>query len=110
MKKTIYNKLVRDNIPALIQRRGAIPKVLNLNRSRYREELKKKLIEETRELSKTRSKRELLDELADLSQLIDSIAESHGIALRAVEIQKDNKKEERGGFEKKLFLKYVEEP
>nr|WP_249275076.1 hypothetical protein [Terribacillus saccharophilus] len=44
----IYNKLVRDNIPAIIQQAGKVPKTTVLDQDRYVEELKVKLLEESK--------------------------------------------------------------
>ena len=42
----IYNKLVRDNIPDIIEKNGEIPIIRILSNEEYKLELEKKLCEE----------------------------------------------------------------
>ena len=46
----IYNKLVRDNIPSIIQENNGIPITRILSDDEYRKELYKKLLEECNEI------------------------------------------------------------
>jgi len=50
-----------------------------------------------------------LNELSDVLQLIESIALNNNLSITQVEKQKEKKKQERGGFDKKLFIEYVNE-
>ena len=52
---------------------------------------------------------EILNELSDVLQLIESIALNNNLSITQVEKQKEKKKQERGGFDKKLFIEYVNE-
>ena len=52
---------------------------------------------------------EILNELSDVLQLIESIALNNNQSIAQVEKQKEKKKQERGGFDKKLFIEYVNE-
>ena len=49
MKKE-YNKLVRDNIPQIIENNGSKPIIRILNEEEYKIELEKKLYEEYQEV------------------------------------------------------------
>lgn len=71
--------------------------------------VKEKLVEEAKELLTTESDKEILDELADVFQLLELIALDNNITIVEVEKQKEKKKIERGGFKKGLFLEYVDE-
>ena len=74
-----------------------------LNKAEFEKELKKKLVEESKELTQA-PKEELLNELADVLELAKSIASHHKIPFSRIEKFQEEKREKRGGFKKKLFL------
>ena len=110
MKRKTYNKLIRDKIPEIIKKDNAIPKISILNDEQFAIALKEKLVEEAKELLEARTSEEILNELSDVLELVESIATNNKLTITEVEKQKLVKKEKRGGFEKKLFLEYVDEP
>ncbi len=110
MNRKTYNKLIRDKIPEIIKKNGAIPKVSVLDEEKFKVALKEKLVEEASELLEAKTNEEVLNELSDVLQLLESIAQNNNTTIAEVEKQKEKKKIERGGFEKKLFLEYVDEP
>ena len=69
----IYNKLVRDKIPKVIKKEGKTSKTRILNEDEYNKELFKKLIEEAVELSQARNDQEIIEELADIYEVIETI-------------------------------------
>jgi predicted house-cleaning noncanonical NTP pyrophosphatase (MazG superfamily) len=109
MNRRAYNKLIRDKIPEIIEKDNAIPKVSVLDDEKFAVALKEKLIEEAKELLDTKTQEEILNELSDILQLVESIATNNNLSIAEIEKQKLAKKEKRGGFEKKLFLEYVDE-
>lgn len=110
MTRKTYNKLIRDKIPEIIKKNGASPKISILNDEQFKSTLKEKLVEEAKELLGAKTDEEILNELSDVLQLLESIALNNNITLTKIEKQKEKKKTERGGFDKKLFLEYVDEP
>lgn len=69
-----YAKLVRDKIPELIKKDGAkLIKTKILNQKDYLSELKRKLIEEAEELLAADKREEILGELGDMQEILDSI-------------------------------------
>lgn len=102
----LYNKLIRDNIPLQIERS-------NKRCDTYREEDKKKLLkyyvkkigEELKEVITSKSKKELIEELADLSEVLGGLLDNLNLKQLVLEA-KEKKKEERGGFSN-LILKSV---
>jgi len=110
MNRKTYNKLIRDRIPEIIKKDNAIPKISILDDERYKIALKEKLVEEAKELLEAKTDKEILNELSDVLQLIESLALNNNTTIEEVEKQRKKKKIERGGFEKKLFLEYVDEP
>ena len=109
MKVIKYNKLIRDKVPGIIKKNNAASKISRLNRERFFVELKKKLAEESFELQKAKDKKEFLNELVDVLEVLRSLARVKKISWRAVEIKRKLKNKERGGFSKQLFLKEVRE-
>lgn len=101
-----YNKLVRDRIPEIIENNGEEPIVRILEDEEYRTELIKKLNEEYDEVVAA-SDEEVIEELADMLEVMESIAELHNKTLDDIILVKENKKNNRGGFSKKLFLEGV---
>lgn len=106
MSEKHYNKLVRDNIPTIIEEQGKKPITENIrNDEEYLEYLGKKLVEESKEYCESKQ----LEELIDLMEIISSILNLEGIAFSEFEKKRLTKKRERGGFEKKiLLLKVIE--
>lgn len=99
----IYNKLVRDNIPEIINKQGETPYTSILDDERYNAELRKKLKEEVREYLLS----EEIEELADIIEVIEALAKHKGSCLEKVLEIKDNKAKKNGKFEKKIFLQKV---
>ena len=110
MNRKTYNKLIRDKIPEIIQKDNATPKVSILDDEQFSSALKEKLIEEAKELQEAKTQEEILNELSDVLQLVESIASNNKLTIEEIKNQKEAKKIKRGGFEKKLFLEYVDEP
>ena len=74
--------------------------------SGYKEELEKKLIEECKEVLAAKGNDRIM-ELADLLEVMTSLAELENKTLDDINFVREQKKNERGGFSKKLFLKDV---
>ena len=109
MNRKTYNKLIRDKIPEIIRKNNAVPKISELNDEQFKIALKEKLTEEAKELLEAKTQEEILNELSDVLQLIESIAINNNLSVSDIEKQKEKKKQERGAFEKKLYLEYVDE-
>jgi predicted house-cleaning noncanonical NTP pyrophosphatase (MazG superfamily) len=107
MTKIFHKKLVRDKIPEIIKNSGNTYQTRILNDLEFEVELKRKLIEESVEVSKA-SKEELIEELADVLEIVYGLADFNKINLEDVENKRKIKKEKRGGFDKKIFLDWSE--
>lgn len=103
MKKVFHKKLIRDKIPQVIEASGDKYEVRVMGEKEFEKELKKKLVEEARELVGVK-KKDLLNEMADVLELLKSIAEHYKIDFKLVEEKQVKKRKERGGFKKRLFL------
>ncbi len=108
-KKYFHNKIVRDNVPDNIYKAGDDCEVRTLSHSEARIELRKKLIEEASELLNA-EKKELVDELADVLEVVKSIAQSENIRLPEIEKHRLLKAARAGRFKKRIFLVWSNKP
>lgn len=97
-------KLVRDGIPAIIAADGRWPIVRVLDDREYRRALIDKLGEETAELAAADDPHAVLDEMADLLEVLRALAESTGRSIEDVADRADRKRSERGAFASRLLL------
>lgn len=102
--RRIFAKLVRDEIPQQIAEHGEKTMLAHIPKSESRAVLATKVFEETYELLNARTPAEVEAELADLLELIRSLASATGINWEDVQAKADSKREQRGGFEKGLIL------
>lgn len=105
----IYNKLVRDRIPEVIESTGKQFSTRILNEKEYIKELKNKSFEELQEYVNAENDENAIEELADLLEIIHALAKCHGASFENVEEVRRMKAQKRGGFEKKIFLIEVED-
>ncbi|MBW8347900.1 nucleoside triphosphate pyrophosphohydrolase [Bacillus sp. IITD106] len=105
----IYNKLVRDRIPEIIEATGKSLMTRILDESEYHSELRKKMNEELKEYEATDNNEDALEELADLLELIHAATAIHGSNFNQLEAIRQKKAEKRGGFDERIFLIEVED-
>lgn len=96
----IYNKLVRDKIPEIIENEGKKVTTKILNDEEYRTELNRKLKEEVNEYLEENC----VEELADIVEVIYGILNSMEVSKEEFESVRKSKAEKRGGFEKRIYL------
>ena len=101
----IYNKLVRDKIPEIIENSGKSAYTHILSEDEYISELDKKLGEEFAEYQTDKS----LEELADMLEVMYAIATARGYSVEELEAVRCEKAEKRGAFEKRIFLEGVDD-
>ena len=99
-----YNKLIRDRILEIIRGAGEKPFWRVLNKKEYFEEVKKKVVEEAKELTKVKNKKGVINEVVDVQELIDVLVSELGLTKSEIQKQQKIKNKKRGGFKKKLFL------
>jgi predicted house-cleaning noncanonical NTP pyrophosphatase (MazG superfamily) len=102
----IYNKLVRDKIPNIIEEKGETPVVKVLDEINYKKELEKKLYEEYKEVIEANGD-ERIEELADMLEVIRALACLENKNLNDIIEKADKKSEKRGAFNQKIFLEKV---
>lgn len=99
-----YNKLIRDKILEIIKKAGERPFWRVLNKKEYFREVKKKILEEAKELIGAANKEDVINEIVDIQELIDVLSSEIGLAKPQIKKQQKEKNKKRGGFKKRLFL------
>lgn len=110
MKKFKMGKLVRDNMVNILSSKGITVSDRTMNTKEYQHHLKIKLIEEAHEVIDSQSPDELLEELADLSEVIRALAEANAISTKQIEEARARKQEQKGGFDQRIYISHVEMP
>ncbi|KEQ56387.1 phosphoribosyl-ATP pyrophosphohydrolase protein [Marine Group I thaumarchaeote SCGC AAA799-N04] len=95
-----YNKAIRDKIPEIIEKDGHKCDVRTLSDDEFLLKLEEKLLEELQEYQESKS----IEELADILEVIYRISELKGSSKQNLEEIRVKKAENRGKFEKNLFL------
>jgi len=107
-KRIIYNKLIRDRIPEIIEASGKSYEVRKLDATAYKQRLREKLLEEGHEVLEAANKATLVEELADVLEVFEAMLKAEGLSLDEVKDKQLTKRQERGGFEGGLELLWVE--
>ena len=102
-----HNKLIRDRIPEIIRQTGRKCEVEMMSQSEYHQALLDKLIEEAKEAAQAEPDN-LVEELADIYEVIDAILINLEIDKDTVLAKQEQKRREKGGFNKKLLLLWTE--
>ena len=100
-------KLVRDKIPDLIRASGRTAEVRQLDERDFLAALLNKLTEEARELRRADSTDAILEEAADVLEVLSSIAALHGYTLDDIVQAGFDKRSKIGGFDKRVWLEHV---
>lgn len=107
---TQYNKLIRDRIVEIIESDGLEYKTRVLEDAEFKQELLKKIVEESNEVLEAGNNREeLVKEIGDVLEVIDAIVDAFELDKNEVEKVRLERKEKRGGFENRIFLEEMEE-
>lgn len=101
----VYNKLVRDRIPEIIEADDKVCKTHVLSNDAYIAALETKLNEEVAEYQADKN----LEEMVDVLEVLQALCVARGYSLDELEAMRAKKAYERGGFKERIFLEYVEE-
>jgi predicted house-cleaning noncanonical NTP pyrophosphatase (MazG superfamily) len=99
-----YPKLVRDKIPAIIERDGQVATTHIAGDSEYINFLLAKLVEEASELKDTESPDHQKEELADVREVLGALQKALGFSEDVLKRVQASKFDERGGFEGRIIL------
>jgi predicted house-cleaning noncanonical NTP pyrophosphatase (MazG superfamily) len=100
IESRIYNKLVRDNIPEMILDNGEEGEYYAYPPDDFENELILKLQEESGEYLENKNP----EELADVLEVLMELGKLRGITFAEIEMLRQKKLKERGGFSKRIFL------
>ncbi len=105
-----YNKLIRDNIPSIIEASGKQCVVEVMDDQQYAAKLAEKLSEELGEFLaefKAENDEKAIAELADMAEVILAIVDLIGVSREGFESIRRAKVTTNGAFTKKLLLTEV---
>lgn len=103
-------KLVRDNIPDILGQEDKSPVFRICVKADYPTFLQEKLYEEAMETiavldKETTDRVDLIEELADVLEVIDAIVEHYGINKETLKVAKETKLAKKGKFLKRIIMK-----
>ncbi len=101
----VYDKLVRDRIPEIIEADGKTCTVRTLSPEELLPRLRAKLDEEVREYRESGT----MEELADIVEVVQALVEHSGSSWAEFEEMRARKREERGGLRCGYLLESVTE-
>lgn len=105
-----YAKLVRDNIWRWHEESGHTVKGQMLQGAELRKSLSDKLHEEVDEVSLAASRDELIEEIADVRQILDDLCAETGISEAEVTASQAKKLARKGGFREGRYIETVTIP
>jgi len=103
-EKREFNKLVRDDIPAHISKGGESVRVAKLSGELLLRALREKLVEEAFEALDATSQDSIIEELADVQEVISAVVKQLGVARPDVARRQKTKRSKSGGFEEGYIL------
>jgi predicted house-cleaning noncanonical NTP pyrophosphatase (MazG superfamily) len=106
--RVTYGKLIRDRIPEIMDAAGVRYEVAVLDDAAFRSALRAKLLEEATEAASAGSAEELAKEIADLFEVAETLLAVEGVDAEAVRAVQRERREARGGFGRRLELRWTE--
>ena len=103
--KHIYNKLIRDRIPEIIENDHKTCATRILNDEEYLKCLKSKLLEECNEVIDAEGE-DIKKEIADVLEVLENTLHIDHQEVLSI---KEKKARSNGAFDKKIYLEYVED-
>ncbi len=102
----IFRKLIRDRIPEIIAQDGGKATTRALDDAEFLTALEHKLLEEVQEMRAGKADRRM--EIADIYEVLDALIQVYGFSKGEILKLQEKKRQERGGFDKRLFLEGTE--
>lgn len=102
-----YNKLVRNNIPEIIRKKGQTPTCRKAEPGERRNYAVQKLWEEVGEYVDAKTRAEKIRELGDILEVVRLLCKVDKIFFKAVENERKKKAKERGTFDEWVILEQV---
>lgn len=108
IKSFQINKLIRDQIPELMRVKGVVMHNRVMDQEEFIQKLKDKLHEECQEVIQSNTSEELLEELADVLDVIHALSSAHHFSIEQIEEKRIEKRQQKGGFESRIFNHHVD--
>jgi len=102
------DKLVRDNTLQRFKDADVTAQYKIISNTELIDALNCKLIEEAYEVQDAQNRQEVVEELADLLEVIDGLCKVRGIALEEIMKEKKAKIAERGGFDNGIYIDTIQ--
>ncbi|MAG11795.1 MAG: hypothetical protein CMI52_03230 [Parcubacteria group bacterium] len=102
--KTNHDKLIRDKIPQILIQKNIQAAVRTLTDEEFVNYVKKKVVEEAKEVQQAESPKEILQECADLTEVLECLMNTHNLSWNDIAQARSEKNSIRGAFTKKLLL------
>lgn len=100
----MHNKLVRDNIPRIIEQNGEVALCRTLDVVECLSAFRRKLVEEANEVLQADTRSRFLREMADLQEAFEACLEAHHFSLQELRRTRDKLRAEKGAFKDRVFL------
>jgi predicted house-cleaning noncanonical NTP pyrophosphatase (MazG superfamily) len=107
--RDFVGKLVRDGIPSIIRSAGRVADVRALDTEDFRAALGDKLVEEVAELRAAGDADAVIEEAADVLEVLLAIVAEHGATLDGIVDIARRKRVERGGFAMRVWLENADQ-
>jgi predicted house-cleaning noncanonical NTP pyrophosphatase (MazG superfamily) len=104
-RRRIFDKLVRDKVPSAIEAKGELVSAMELPNPALRAALRRKLVEEALEVANAEGDQAIVDELADVFEVMQALQRNLGLHGDEIERRAEKKRTKRGGFDRGLFLR-----
>ena len=106
-KTFLFNKIIRDKRFEKMQKNAVHVVARKLENDEKTEQFKNKLKEECNEVVTAQTRTELLEELADLLEVMRSLATAMDFTIEDIEKTRIEKRKINGGFDQCIFIEKV---
>lgn len=107
-RRFLVQKLVRDNNVQKNEARDVITKFHKLNHEDYLSALRLKLHEEALEVAEAKTYEEMVEEMGDLLEVFETLAQKNGISFQDIKSAQQRKRDSWGGFEQQIYVEHVD--
>jgi diadenosine tetraphosphate (Ap4A) HIT family hydrolase/predicted house-cleaning noncanonical NTP pyrophosphatase (MazG superfamily) len=110
LKRFRVEKLIRDHLPEIMHTHGVTVHHRLMNDEEFIARLKDKILEEAEEVKQASNAKEMIEELADLLEVVYALALATGTSLDKIEQQRMEKRKAKGGFDRKVYHYHTDIP
>jgi predicted house-cleaning noncanonical NTP pyrophosphatase (MazG superfamily) len=111
MKRFLLDKLGRDKAEELFKDQGCKLKYHIVEENdEFLDALTQKMVEELEEVFSCETKEQVIEELADLEEVMAAFKKLIDVDQKDIDAVKKAKFEKKGGFEKRVYVEYVDVP